>query len=159
MTQRKLKQIFPNCSISFSKNRFQPHNLPSHAPSPDPSFYQPGSCIQICHSHWAGRIRQPITEKKQMGSWTGQTYRLKENRSLTVITAYCPCAQNYTSIAKLTILTVNKQQICMQLDDTGAIIIPRNMFMDDLVDLIKELEQDPSMMIVLLINVNSSVED
>jgi hypothetical protein len=93
-----------------------------------------------------------------MGRWTGQIYRLKENLSLEVITAYCPCQQPHTVIAKSS-LTVNKQQTLLQLEDTGTIIVPRKVFMDDLTTLITELEKDPLMMTILMINANASINE
>jgi hypothetical protein len=93
-----------------------------------------------------------------MGRWTGQIYRLKENRTLSVITAYCPCQQTYSAIAKSS-LTVNKQQVLLQLEDTGMITSPRKVFMEDLITLIKGLERDPLMMIILMIDANTSIDE
>jgi hypothetical protein len=62
------------------------------------------------------------------------------------------------AIAKL-LLTVNKQQVLLQLDDTGSIVTPRKIFMKDLIALIKDLEQDPLMMIILMMDANTSLHD
>jgi hypothetical protein len=93
-----------------------------------------------------------------MGRWTGQIYCLKENRSLSVITAYCPCNQTCSVIAK-SILSVNKQQVLLQLEDTGTIQIRRKVFMDDLINLIKDLDQDQLMTIILLIDASESIDE
>jgi hypothetical protein len=156
--QRQSKRFFSNSSIVFSNNRFQPTNLPSHAPSKNVSNYQPGGCLQVCHSHWSGRVKGIISDKKNMGRWTGQNYRWKENCSLSVITAYCPCNQTYSAIENST-LTVNKQQVLLQLEDTGTIQIPWKVFMDDLITLIQDLDQDPLMTIALLIYANASIDE
>jgi hypothetical protein len=156
VVQRQSKQFFPNSSLAFSNNRFQTTNLPLHASSKTDSYYQPGGCLQICHSHWSGRVQRIITDKKNMGRWTGRTYRLKENRSLAVITAYCPCQQTYSAIAKSS-RKVNKQQVLLQLEDTGTISTPRKVFMEDHIRLIKELEEDPLVTVILMIDANASI--
>jgi hypothetical protein len=79
---QKAKLAFQNSTINFSINQFC-HD--------DSTRYQPGGNIQICTNHWTGRIVSRIDDPKEMGRWTGQKYRLKSDRYLTVITAYRPC--------------------------------------------------------------------
>jgi hypothetical protein len=64
------RAVFPNSITSVSHNLYQPTN---------PSTYQPGVCLQICTSHWTGRIIATITDQKSLGRWVGHSYRLKES--------------------------------------------------------------------------------
>ena len=69
---------FPNSRINFSTNNFNTTSNYS---------FLPGGAIQLCCNHWTGRIMRSINDPRKMGRWTGHQYRLKENKSLTVITA------------------------------------------------------------------------
>jgi hypothetical protein len=78
-----------------------------------------------------------------MGRWVGQTYRLKESRTLSVITAYCPCRQTATAIAQ-SVHTVNKQQATLLYNMIGELKEPRSVFTSNLIDMIQELDKDPT---------------
>jgi hypothetical protein len=74
--------VFSNSSIAFSDNDFNP---------PDGSAYLPGGCTQISTDHWTARIIKEIKDSRRMGRWTGHQYRLRDSKTLTVITAYRLC--------------------------------------------------------------------
>jgi hypothetical protein len=73
--------IFKTASVVFSKNSFNP---------PDWSHYLPGGTLQICTDHWTARIIETIHNPCRMGRWVGLRYRLKEGKTLSIITAYRP---------------------------------------------------------------------
>jgi hypothetical protein len=101
-----------------------------------------GGNVHICTSHWTGQIVKRIDDQRNMGRWTGQKYRLKENRYLTVITAYRPCRYSKTHLLKAT-QTVHHQQTTL-LEKQGFVDPdPRKIFIDDLIALVKEQERDP----------------
>jgi hypothetical protein len=109
-------------------------------------------------SHWAGRITATISDPKAMGRWVGHTYRLKESKSLLIITAYCPCKQTMAAIAQ-SVQTINKQQATLILDTTGETAEPRSIFMYDLIDMIKNLEKDPNHSRILTLDANAQADD
>jgi hypothetical protein len=68
---QQAREVFTNAVTSLSPNNYRPLV---------PSACQPGGCyIQICTSHWTGRITATISDPKAMGRWVGRTYRLKES--------------------------------------------------------------------------------
>jgi hypothetical protein len=92
--------------------------------------------MQICTNHWTGRIIRLIEDPRKLGRWTGQTYRLKGDRSLTVITAYRPCRYSTTNLLKAT-QTVHRQQVTI-LESEGFIDpYPRKIFITNLIKMIK----------------------
>jgi hypothetical protein len=80
------QEIFPLTSIAFSDNRFDP---------PDRSSYLPGGCMQLATGHWIGRIMETIQDPRRMGRWTGHKLRLREGKTLSIITAYRPAYKTY----------------------------------------------------------------
>jgi hypothetical protein len=78
----KPQAVFDNYSIAFSENRFNP---------PDRSSYLPGECLQLCTDHCTSRMIRTLQNPRKMGRWTGQQFRLKDGKTLSVITAYQPC--------------------------------------------------------------------
>jgi hypothetical protein len=74
-----------------------------------------------------------------MGRLTGQKYRLKGERSLTVITAYRLCRYSDTCTRKA-IQTVYRQQKTMLEAQGVKDPDPRKIFIDDLIELIKQQE-------------------
>jgi hypothetical protein len=99
----KAKNVFKNSAINFSINKFRSEHKTS---------YQPGGCIHICTNLWTGGIIQLIEDERKMGRWTGQKYRLKGERSLTIITAYRPCRYSNNQLLKA-LQTVHLQQKTM----------------------------------------------
>jgi hypothetical protein len=75
----KTQSVFTNYSLAYSGNLFNP---------PDRSQYLPGECLQLCTDHWTSRLLGTIKDPRGMSRWTGQKFRLREEKTLTVITAY-----------------------------------------------------------------------
>ena len=140
---------YQNISSSYSDNRFQPDNVAS---------YLPGGNIQTCVNHWTGRILKEIKDPRRLGRWSGHMFRLKDQKTLTVITAYRPCKQSNTKI-KLESRTAFNQQIILLRQDGMENANPRNLFIADMLVLIKDLEKLPDNYIILMIDANEDVND
>jgi hypothetical protein len=145
---KKIQQSFAKCSVAFSANRFHP---------PDPSPYPPGGCMQICTGHWTGRIIRTIHDPRRLSRWIGHMYRLDGTRTLSVITAYRPCKQSTTDTGQ--IITATHQQQSLLYDDTGTVMDPRQVFMDDLTTLLQTIEENPNNSYILMWDANESIED
>jgi hypothetical protein len=90
-----------------------------------------------------------------MGRWTGQRYRLKGGRFLTVITAYRPCRYSKSHLLKAT-QTVHYQQTSL-LEAHGYIDPdPRKICIDDLIKLVKLQEKDPQNMCIVMLDANEA---
>jgi hypothetical protein len=146
---KQAREVFPNAVTSLSPNKYQP---------PVPSAYQPGGCLQICTSHWIGRITATISDPKATGRWVGHTYRLKESTTLWIITAYCPCRQTMSAFAQ-SVQTINKQQATLIFDATGETAEPRSIFMSDLIEMIQTLKKDPNHSCILMLNANARIDN
>jgi hypothetical protein len=125
---------FENSSISFSDYRFNP---------PERSLYLPGGCLQLCTDHWIGRITSQIKDPRRIGRWTGHKFRIRDGKSLSVITAYRPCSQS-SHESTLGITTVTNQQKLLYRRDKWEDIDPRQQFMHDLIEEIKDMEKGPN---------------
>jgi ribosomal protein S18 len=93
-----------------------------------------------------------------MGHWTGQKYRLKGHKSLTIIAAYRPCRYSPSQSRQAT-QTVHSQQTTMLKDQGLEDPDPRKIFIDDIIKLIKEQEQDPMNSCILMMDANEAIED
>lgn len=93
-----------------------------------------------------------------MGRWAGQSYRLKGEQNLTVITAYRPCLKNATN-NKSTSIASYRQQVIMLTEEGYEDPDPRKIFMDDMINLLKEQEMNPNNHIVLMMDANESISD
>jgi Reverse transcriptase (RNA-dependent DNA polymerase) len=143
-----IQTTFSNSSVAFSANRFRP---------PEASPYLPGGCMQMCRGHWTGRILRTIHDPRRLSRWVGHTYRLKGSKTLTVITAYRPCRQQSNSSDQ--IITATHQQTTLLYDNTGKHLDPRQIFMDDIITLIKDIESDPNHSCILMWDANESLDD
>jgi hypothetical protein len=114
--------VFSNSSIAFSYNEFN---------TPGGSAYLPGGCMQMCTDHWTARIINEIKDPRRMGRWTGHQYRLRDSKTLTVITAYRPCHQSQADNSKACITSSYQQQLLYR-KEKGKKIDPRQLFMADL---------------------------
>jgi hypothetical protein len=142
------KQI-PNSTISLSNNRFNPA---------DTSRYQPGGTLQSCTGYWSSRIIEQINDPRKMGRWSGHTFRLKANKTLSVITAYRPCKKNNTN-NKSTSMATHRQQTVMLTEEGYSNPDPRKIFIQDITKTINELEQSTNNYIVLMLDANENIND
>jgi hypothetical protein len=94
------KTAYDNYSIAFTNNTFNP---------PDRSPYLPGGCLQLSTGHWTSRIIEEIKDPRKMGRWTGHKFRLREGKTMSVITAYRPCQQSVSDATQAS-TTVTYQQ-------------------------------------------------
>jgi hypothetical protein len=134
------QSIYENFSIAFSDNRFNP---------PDRSAYLPGGCLQLCTGHWTSRIIETIKDPRRMGRRTGHKYRLRDGKTLSVITAYRPCQQSVTD-ATQPLVTVTYQQKLLFTKDKWKDIDPRKIFIQDMIELVKDIERDPNNLLILM---------
>jgi hypothetical protein len=143
------QKLFENSSISFSDNHFDP---------PDRPLYLPGGGLQLCTNHWIGRMISTIKDPRRMGRWTGRKFWLRDRKTLLIITAYRPCYQSISDTNPETI-TVTHQQKVLYRKDKWEDIDPRQQFMADINEEIKEIEKDPDNLCLLMWDANESIED
>jgi hypothetical protein len=141
--------VFHNASVVFSENSFNP---------PDQASYLPGGTLQICTDHWTARIIETFHDPRSMGRWFGQRYRLKEGKTLSIITAYRPYNQSNNENTK-TCITASYQQKLIYLKEHKKKINPRQLFMSDLIQEIKTIEKDPNNLCILMWDANESIDD
>jgi hypothetical protein len=95
----------------------------------------PGGCATITLNNIVNRIENLIKDKYDMGSWTGNRYRLGDGRQLNVITAYRVIDQKLTS--KNSMSTNSQQHHLLQL--RGVIDTkPQTQFIKDSIETFKE---------------------
>ena len=93
----------------------------------DPDKVQPGGALQLIHGSHNGRIFK--YDADYLGRWVTQVLRLKDNRSLAILTAYRP---GTTSVAASGDTTIIKQQF-RALQRRGVVNPnPRKLFLKDL---------------------------
>lgn len=117
---------FNNSRTNFSVNRFHPQYR---------NRYLSGGCLQTCTSHWTSRIISNITDHQKMGRWAGQSFRLKGDKVLNVITAYRPCIKNATNNLSTSIASY-RQQVIMITEEGIEDPDPRKVFIEDMIHLI-----------------------
>jgi hypothetical protein len=80
-------------------------------------------------------LEELLHDKHEMGRWTGQKFRLKEDRFLFVITAYRPCKRNRSDDSPNT----SYQQQYVQLREMGnANPNPRQSFINDMIEHVQQ---------------------
>jgi hypothetical protein len=141
--------MYENYSIAFTDNQFNP---------PEGSPYLPGGCLQLCTGHWTSRIIETISDPRRLGRWTGQKFRLRDGKTLSIITAYRPCQQSVTD-ANQPSITVTYQQKVILTKDKWKEEDPRQLFITDIIKTIKDIEEDPNNLCVLMWDANESIED
>jgi hypothetical protein len=141
--------VVKNSSIIVSDNAFNP---------PDRSSYLPGGCLQIRTDHWTARIIETYHDPRRMGRWTGQRYRLRDGKTLSIITAYRPCSQLSSDISKASITTGHQQKL-LYWKDNKKDIDPQQLFMSDITELIIAIEKDPKNLRILMWDANEIIDD
>jgi hypothetical protein len=145
----KAKLAFKNSAINFSINQFNPKRSTN---------YQPGGCVQICKNHWTGRIIRQIDDPRTLRRWTGQTFWLKGDRLITVITGYRPCRYSTTHLLKA-YQTVHRQQTTILESEGFKHPDPRKIFITDLIKAIKDEEKNPGNSCIMMMDANEAIED
>jgi exonuclease III len=92
-----------------------------------------------------------------MGRWTGQKYRLRDGKTLSVITTYRPCQQSVTD-NQLSI-TVTYQQKLLYTADKRKDADPRQLFITDIIKVIQDIEEDSNNLCILMWDANESIDD
>lgn len=139
------KKEFPSSSISYSNNNF-----------PFTSTYLPGGTIQTAAGHWVGKVIRVIADESNMGRWSGQSFRLANNKVLTIITAYRPCKHSGNRISSRT--SYHQQYIMLRnkgIEDPDY----RTAFIHDILELINKLESDPNQYVILILDANESITE
>jgi hypothetical protein len=75
-----------------------------------------------------------------------------------VITAYRPCQQSITDTNNPSI-TVTYQQKLILAKDQWKDEDPRQLFISDMIKVIKDIEEDPNNLCVLMWDANESIDD
>ena len=140
---------FNNITTNLSENRFQPNSK---------SSFLPGGTLQSCCNHWTGRILQHYTDPRKLGRWTGHQYRLKENKTLSVITAYRTCYQSLTNL-KLESRTASNQQVILLQEDGIINPNPREIFVEDMIKVLNDIEKSEDNYILLMFDANEDIND
>jgi hypothetical protein len=116
---RIINNAFSNSSTILSSNRCNPK---------DDSRFLPGGTLQSCTGHWKSKCIALIHDFRNMGRWTGQKFQLRQQKTLTIITAYRQCKQNST-INIPTSSTTYRQQTIMLTEDGITQPDPRKFLM------------------------------
>jgi hypothetical protein len=93
-----------------------------------------------------------------MGRWTGQKVRLKGNRTLSIITAYRLCKKINTNNESTSMATFRQQSI-MLIEDGFSAPDPRKIFIKDMIDLIKQLNQNTDNYTIMMLDANENIHD
>jgi len=102
-------------------------NCPPDAHFSDPSSSQQGGIVQVIHGSHSGRIFSHSVD--HLGRWATQIIRLKQGKSLAIISAYRPCDTNLATAGEGTVV---KQQF-RELRRRGLPQPnPRQLFLRDL---------------------------
>jgi hypothetical protein len=112
----------------------------------------------MCTHHWTSRVIQRIDDPRLMGRWTGFQYRLKEEKNLTIISAYRVCKQSTLAINN-SIQTAHKQQKLMLINTKAECTDPRKVFIRDMIATINKLNQDPNNYTILMLDANEGLYD
>jgi exonuclease III len=143
------KHAYDNYSIAFTDNQFNP---------PKRSSYLPGGCLQLCTGHWTSRIIETIKDPRRLGRWTGHKFRLRDGKTLSIITAYRPCQQSVTDATQPSV-TVTYQQKVILTREKWTDEDPRQLFITDIIKVIKDIEEDSNNLCVLMWDANKSMDD
>jgi hypothetical protein len=141
--------IFPQSSIAFSDNCFNP---------PDSSSHLPGGCMQLCTDHWMGRILGTIQDSRRMGRCTGQKFRLRDRKTLSIMTAYRPCQQTISDTNQPSTSVTYQQKLLFRKDKIEK-AAPWQMFIHNLITEIQKIEKDPNNLVILMWDANEIIED
>jgi hypothetical protein len=138
-----------NSYTTLSRNRYNPDKN---------SRFQPGGTLQSCTGHWKSRCISTIHDPRSMGRWTGQTFQLKNNKTLTVITAYRPCKQSNSNNNKSS-STTYRQQTIMLTEEGFLNPDPRKVFIDDIILMIQRHHNDDNNYTILMLDANENIND
>jgi hypothetical protein len=146
---RIINRYHQNSSTTLSNNRYNPNKK---------SRYQLGGTLQSCTGHWRSRCILTIHDTRNMGRWVGQKFQLKNQKTLTVITAYRPCKQSNNINNQMSSTTYRQQMI--MLTEAGFINPePRKIFIEDIITMIKEYHTDDNNYTILMLDANENIND
>ena len=134
--KKSLHKFMPTNRLVTGNNKYE---------SEQPTL--PGGVAQIVRGDWTGRIVKYIHDFRRMGRWCGTKISLQHDRHLYVICAYRVCDQN---ISQIGVETAYAQQHYMMALENIQNSNPRQLFIDDLTQAIKEWQSDNSEVIVVL---------
>ena len=121
---------------------------------PSKNDFKPGGCAIISINNISGRVI--TTGDDLLGRWCYQTLGCKNNRKLTIISAYQVCQQEIKEGNRIKSLTATVQQISM-LRQQGRDITPRQAFIQDLRKFIKS-QRESGNGILLIGDFNEELE-
>jgi hypothetical protein len=146
MYSNKLTQFGNRSTGTFAKNT-----------NPSESYYQPGGAFIMCNESWKSRIVEIIHDKRQWGRYVGYTFRLKQNKTLTVLSAYRVVNRLGTSLGHKT--SVRHQREQSQLSGISTSV--RQLCLNDLEEFAtnctKKFGDDH--LILIMIDANETIKD
>jgi Reverse transcriptase (RNA-dependent DNA polymerase) len=118
------------------------------------SNYLPGGTTSITTGNWAGNLESHIQDFKNMGRWTGNSYRTATGKTLTAVTAYRVCK----GVAKedKAQSTYTQQYMMLKADGINE-PDPRAQFVDDIITQFKSTCLDENNYFVLALDANETI--
>lgn len=139
---------------AIARNKFEHVAItPSRNRATASGTFQAGGTLIASTGHWKGRAIQHIHDPRKLGRWSGQKFRLKNDRYMVVISAYRVCKQSSRSAGPDTALS---QQHTLLREDGFTNPNPRKQFIDDMIEDIKKWK-DKKTEIVLMLDANEAV--
>jgi hypothetical protein len=129
----------------------------SHNHSPSESKYQPGGSLILCSAQWKSRIVNIIQDQKKWGRYVGLTFRLKQDKYLTVISSYRCVKRFSTSVGNKT--SVRYQRDC--INKLGLTTSVRKLCLEDISNEISnvKLKYGEESGVIVMIDANESLTD
>ena len=112
-------------------------NCPSDPNLPELTGKQQGGFLQFAHGSHSGRIKTRTTD--YLGRWGTQIVRLRQGRSLAILTAYRPCNTPLTTATEGTVLKQQFRELRRRGVDEPN---PRQLFLQDLTKHVLQLQSD-----------------
>jgi hypothetical protein len=144
-TRLAARQWNKHSSIAFSNNKTVADD------------YLPGGTMQMATGQWSCRIEKELSDENNKGRWSGHKYRLQEDKSIFVLTAYRCCKQ--TAIETTTPLTASNQQIIISREMGIDNPIPRRDFYTDLEVHFKNWNILSTDYVLLMLDANEQIGD
>ena len=142
-TQSTIRSI---CRSYFTDSRL----ATSSHDSDTQSTYLPGGTAMLTVSPWSTYSTQH-TDPSPMGRWSSQTFKGRDGRRLTIITAYRPCRDNISTAGPDTTFA---RQYHHLLQSGVRSPVPSQAILDDLTTYLALLRQDPIHHIILQLDAN-----
>lgn len=117
--------------------------------------YRPGGTVLTTTNSWVGRILYPLHDPHLMGRWSGNAYKLGQDKKLFLFSAYRVCKQS----SELGLISSYRQQVLklQQRYPFTPNLCPRRYFIQDFISYIKSLVITPNDYIIVMIDANEQL--